>query len=320
MNEPAWTRAMSSRLTDLVALPGGRFRMGSDRHYPEEAPVRDVELRAFAIERHPVTNAQFAAFVAETSHVTTAEQTPDPALYPGADPALLVPGSVVFTPPNHPVSLHDPSSWWSWTPGADWRHPWGPASSVEGLDDLPVVHVSYVDASAFATWCGRALPTEAQYEYAARGGLDGCDYPWGDERDPRAANHWMGRFPHDYRRPDRPAPGPAPVATFPPNGYGLYDMVGNVWHWTQDRWGTGGTSGPCCAPTIDPVGPADAVFDPDAPSVEQRVLKGGSFLCADEYCHRYRPAARIPESVDTGTCHVGFRCVSASPPAMRVTP
>ncbi len=296
-------------LTELIPLPGGRFRMGSDRHYAEEAPPRDVELSPFAIERHSVTNAQFAAFVAATGYVTTAEQAPDPETYPEADPALLVPGSAVFRATTGPVDLRDPGQWWAWVPGADWRHPWGPESSIGALDDVPVVHVSYADAAAYARWAGRGLPTEAQFEYAARGGLDGCAFTWGDEPDPGRANHWIGRFPWEFRRPDRTTPGPAPAGALPANEYGLHEMCGNVWHWTTDLWVAGAANGPCCAPPLDPAGPADGSFDADAPTVEQRVLKGGSFLCADEYCHRYRPAARIPESVDTGTCHVGFRCV-----------
>lgn len=306
---------MTSRdTTEMAWVPGGVFAMGSDRFEPEEAPTHPVEVSGFFIDVHPVTNAQFAAFVAETGHVTTAETAPDPADYPGADPALLVPGSAVFVRPPGPVDLRTPT-WWAYVPGADWRHPWGPQSSIGGLDDHPVVHVTFADALAYADWAGKSLPTEAQWERAARGGLDGADWVWGDTRevDGRVpANVWgADRFPWEWRK-DRPI-GTTAVGAFAPNGYGLHDMAGNVWEWTTDWYADGHeTAGACCSPRRDPTGPATPRHDPWAPAIAQRVLKGGSFLCADDYCMRYRPAARIAESVDTSTCHVGFRCVSGT--------
>ncbi len=297
----------------MVRLAGGTFTMGSDDFYPEEAPSHPVTVSAFAIDVHPVTNAQFAAFVAATGHVTTAEIAPDPADYPGARPELLVPGSAVFVPPPGPVDLRNPGQWWAWVPGASWRHPTGPSSSIVDKADHPVVQVTFADALAYADWAGLALPTEAQWEYAARGGLDAQPWAWGPDKlvdGVVPANMYVGDFPW---RSDRPggAWGTVAVGSYPPNGYGLVDMCGQVWEWTTDWWRAGHEAkGPCCAPPVDPTGPAEARYDPQAPTITQRVLKGGSFLCADNYCMRYRPAARIAESVDTSTCHVGFRCVS----------
>ncbi|KPF62446.1 gliding motility-associated lipoprotein GldK [alpha proteobacterium AAP81b] len=296
--------------TPLVAIPAGRFRMGADDAYPEEAPAHLVDVDAFAIEAHPVTNAQFAAFVAATGHVTVAERTPDPADYPGADPALLVPASLVFRRTRGPVDLGDWRQWWRLVPGADWRQPQGPGSSLAGLEDHPVVHVAWADAAAYAAWAGRDLPTEAEWEYAARGGLDGATYAWGEVFRPGGkamANSWHGRFP--FRR-DGPWSTTSPVGSFPANGYGLHDMIGNCWEWTQDWYAPRHEADPakaCCVPK-NPRGPAVGTLDPAAP-IAQKVLKGGSFLCSPDYCRRYRPAARHAESVDTSTCHIGFRCV-----------
>lgn len=297
----------------MVALPGGTFVMGSDAFYPEEAPAHEVSVTAFAIDVHPVTNAQFARFVADTGHVTTAEIAPRAEDYPGADPELLVAGSAVFVPTAGPVDLRDAGQWWAYVPGANWRHPTGPDSDLAGRDDHPVVQVTYDDVLAYATWAGKTLPTEAQWEYAARGGLDAQAWAWGAAKlvdGDVPANMWRGPFPWRSGRADG-SWGTLPVGSFPPNGFGLLDVCGQVWEWTTDWWAPGHVAkGPCCAPKVDPTGPADARFDPHAPSIAQRVLKGGSFLCADDYCMRYRPSARIAESVDTSTCHVGFRCVT----------
>lgn len=286
---------------DLVALPGGPFRMGSDRHYPEEAPERRAMVDPFRIERTPVTNRAFAAFVAETGYVTVAERQPEAADYPDADPSLLKPGSSVFTPPRGEVDLAQPRQWWRFVVGADWRHPLGPGSSLEGLDDHPVVHVAYEDALAYARWRGRDLPTEAQWEYAAWGGVEGRDFPWGDELSPggrRMANTWIGRFPHPPKGSTRRV-RTTQVGVFPPNGFGLFDMIGNVWEWTHDLWSRPAAANPCCTPGA-------------RPALPRRVVKGGSHLCAPSYCRRYRPAARQPQEIDTATTHVGFRCVSST--------
>jgi sulfatase modifying factor 1 len=291
-------------LKNMVELPGGTFRMGSERFYPEEQPVREVTVRSFWIDLHPVTVAEFRRFVKETGHMTWAEVAPRPEDYPGAEPDVLVPGSLVFQKTGGPVDLREVRNWWSWTAGADWRHPEGPASNVGGREHHPVTHVAYSDAVAYAEWAGKSLPTEAEWEYAARGGLDGATFTWGDEFAPRGrmmANTWQGEFPWQNLCTDG-YEGTSPVERFPPNGYGIYDAAGNVWEWTAD-WFEAQPSATraCCAPP---------------PRVEEgerfprKVIKGGSHLCAPNYCLRYRPAARQVESVDTSTCHIGFRCVS----------
>jgi formylglycine-generating enzyme len=306
---------------DPVALPGGRFLMGSDDHYPEEAPAHVVEVGPFAIARHQVTNHQFAQFVAATGYVTVAERPLDPADFPSAPIQNLVPGSLVFTPTPGPVDLRHLSQWWTWTPGACWRHPEGPSSEIRDRLDHPVVHIAYEDAVAFATWAGAVLPTEAQWEYAARGGLEGAPFTWGDEARPggRAmANTWDG--------PDFPwrSTGEtgwlrtSPVGSFPANGFGLFDMAGNAWEWTDDWWTNHhpeSTESSCCdapgAVRRDPRGGETAgSVDPSQPqfAIPRKVVKGGSHLCADTYCLRYRPAARRPQSIDTGMSHIGFRC------------
>ena len=291
-------------LTELVELPGGPFRMGSTQFYPEEAPVHTATVGACAVERHPVTNAQFAEFVADTGYITVAEQSPDPALYPGAAPQDLVPGALVFRSTSGPVDLRDWRQWWEWVPGADWRHPFGPDSASWNFEDRldhPVVQVAYSDAAAYARWAGRRLPTEAEWESAARGGAT-TTYAWGDDVAPGGqlmANTWQGRFP--YRNDGAVGwVGTSPVGTFPANGYGLVDMIGNVWEWTTTQFSAhhrlDGPVQSCCSPSA-----------PD-PAISQ-TLKGGSHLCAPEYCHRYRPAARSPQSQDSATTHIGFRCV-----------
>jgi sulfatase modifying factor 1 len=290
-------------LTELLDLPAGSFRMGSTDFYPEEAPVHSVTVAAFSIERHPVTNAQFAEFVSDTGHVTVAERPLDPADFPGVPPADLVPGALVFQPTDGPVDLRNWRQWWTWAPGASWRHPFGPESSIEDRLDHPVVQVAYPDAAAYATWAGRRLPSEAQWEYAARAGAQTA-YAWGDEAAPDGqlmANTWQGRFP--YRNDGALGwAGTSPVGTFPPNGFGLVDMIGNVWEWTTTPYTPRHrTDQPtCCPPPPPPSGD---------PAINQ-ALKGGSHLCAPEYCHRYRPAARSSQSQDSATTHIGFRCIA----------
>lgn len=297
---------------DLVAVPGGRFRMGSNDHYPEEAPAREVDVSAFAIMRHAVTNELFAQFVAATGYVTVAERPLDPAQFPGAPPENLQPGSMMFTGTLGPVDLRHLSLWWTWTPGASWRRPFGPRSDVDGLEQHPVVHVCAEDADAFARWAELDLPTEAEWEFAARGGREGARFTWGDEPEQpgeRRANYWHGEFPYQA------SPGygtTAPVGSFPANEYGLYDMAGNVWEWTADWYREGQPESPgCCAPRDPRGGSLEESFDARQPQfrVPRRVIKGGSYLCADSYCMRYRPAARRPQMIDTGMSHIGFRCV-----------
>lgn len=304
----------------MVWIAGGTFRMGSDRHYPEEAPVHRVTVGDFWMDETPVTNAQFRRFVEATGYVTWAEIAPDPKDYPGALPHMLKAGGLVFTPPAKVANLQDWSQWWSFTFGANWRRPYGKGSHIGGQDDHPVVQVAYKDAEAYAKWAGRELPTEAEWEFAARGGLDGAEFAWGDELTPggkHLANTWQGEFPRDNTRADGWA-RTSPVRAFPPNGYGLHDMIGNVWEWTTDFWSTrhpadapGIESGKaCCVPENPRGGPAESSYDPRIRiPIPRKVLKGGSHLCAPNYCRRYRPAARHAEAVDTSTTHVGFRCV-----------
>ncbi|WP_369821495.1 formylglycine-generating enzyme family protein [Novosphingobium sp. CF614] len=307
----------------MKPVAGGIFTMGSDRFYPEEAPPRRVKVDDFWIDDALVTNREFARFVAETGHVTMAEIAPDPSLYPGMPASLAAPGSLVFVKPAQPVEIGDPSAWWRFIPGADWRHPAGPGSSIADLDDHPVVHIAYSDAEAFADWAGKALPTEAEFEYAARGGLEGCDYAWGDVLAPSGAmlaNYWQGLFPFANQSLDG-WEGTSPVRSFAPNGFGLYDMVGNVWEWTQDWWSEASHPGSdrrkpsCCAINNPRGGKVFHSYDPEQPGtrIGRKVIKGGSHLCAENYCRRYRPAARQPETVETSTAHLGFRCVVRLP-------
>jgi formylglycine-generating enzyme required for sulfatase activity len=307
-------------LEDTIWIPGGSFLMGSDRHYPEEAPAHHVSVDGFWIERYPVTNDRFARFVAETGHVTDAERPADPAIYPGAQPELLVPSSVVFVKPRQRVDLANHFSWWSYVAGADWRHPEGPSSSIRERGDHPVVHVTFQDAAAYARWAGRELPTEAEWERAARGGLDGAEFAWGAELFPDGeymANTWQGEFPivNDI---DDGFEGTAPVGSFPANGYGLHDMIGNVWEWTTDWYdGRHRSAGGCCSAIHNPRGgEQQASYDPRTPDVRipRKVMKGGSYLCAPNYCRRYRPAARMAQAIDTSTCHLGFRCIVRAAP------
>ncbi len=304
-------------LKDMIWIPGGEFLMGSDDHYPEEAPAHRVRVSGFWIDRTQVTNSAFRRFVKATGYITLAEQAPDTAMYPGARPEKLVAGSVVFRQPPGRVSLGNHYSWWDWLPGADWRHPEGPGSTLNGRERHPVLHVAWEDVAAYAAWAGKTIPTEAEWEYAARGGHDGWPYAWGQELAPNGkmlANYWQGAFPWQnlaldgYERT-------APVGSFPPNGYGLVDMIGNAWEWTSD-WSTARhevtSHSPCCGAVVNPLGGSREVsIDPDADGADipRKVLKGGSFACAANYCQRYRPAARINHPIDTGTNHIGFRCV-----------
>jgi len=300
---------------DMVRIPGGLFRMGSDEHYPEERPVHRVRVDGFWMDRTPVTNRQFRHFIEATGYVTFAEIPPDPRDYPGALPHMLKAGSLVFTPPQRPVDLHDWSQWWQFRFGAFWRRPYGPGSSLAGLEEHPVVHVAYRDAEAYAKWAGKALPTEAEWEFAARGSLDAAEFAWGAEFTPAGrhmANTWQGNFTAENTREDGYA-RTSPVGAYPPNGYGLHDMIGNVWEWTTDWWSTRHepAASPCC-PTENPRGAAEeGSYDSCQPNIRipRKVLKGGSHLCAPNYCRRYRPAARHAEPIDTSTSHVGFRCI-----------
>jgi len=304
----------------MVWIEGGNFLMGSDQHYPEERPVHRVMVDGFFMDETPVTNAQFRAFVEATGHVTVAERAPDPKDYPNAMPDMLKAGSLVFDPPDHPVDLRDWSQWWTFRFRADWRRPYGPGSSIKGLDDHPVVHVAYSDAEAYVGWAGKELPTEAEWEFAARGGLDGLEFAWGEELYPggkQMSNTWQGEFPFQNLAGDG-YERTSPVRVYPPNGYGLFDMIGNVWEWTSDWWSVRHPQDApkaCCAPRNPRGGPVEESYDPSLQAVRipQKVLKGGSHLCAPNYCRRYRPAARHAEAVDTSTSHVGFRCVRHVP-------
>jgi sulfatase modifying factor 1 len=309
-------RSQNQDRAGMVLISGGTFVMGSDKHYPEEAPAHRVSVSSFWIDRTPVTNREFRKFVNATGHVTLAELPPDPKDYPNALPHMLKPASLVFTPPDHPVDLRVWTQWWTFKFGANWRRPFGPRSSLSGLNEHPVVHVAYRDAEAYARWAGKELPTEAEFEFAARGGLNDAEFAWGDELTPggrQMANTWQGMFPSEnlaldgYRHT-------SPVTAFPANGYGVHDMIGNVWEWTSDWYSDrheADAAKACCVPENPRGGPEAASYDPALPNIviPRKVLKGGSHLCAPNYCRRYRPAARHAEPVDTSTNHVGFRCV-----------
>ena len=282
------TSSKSSGRDGMVAIPAGHYQVGSDRFYPEEAPVRQVSIASFEIDQAPVTNAEFQQFVDATGYQTVSERPPDPTLYPDLPPEEQIPESVVFLPPPPTVDRSEPLSWWALIAGADWRHPQGPDTSLDGLMQHPVVHVAFEDALAYADWVGKRLPTADEWEVAARGGLVDQDYAWGSEKNPDGrwlANVWQGPFPWQNKETD----GwfwTSPVGSFPANGYGLVDVCGNVWEWTS-------------TPYAVPEG-----------EQERRVIKGGSFLCADNYCHRFRPSALMGQTLDTATCHMGFRCAA----------
>lgn len=318
--EIASSHVTSDKLYDGMRLiGGGQFTMGSETFYPEEVPRRSVSVDSFWIDEVPVTNHEFARFIEATSYVTVAEIAPDPKDYPGMLPGMDRAGSLVFHKTAGPVDMADPSNWWQFVFGACWNKPLGPDSDLTGLADHPVVHISHADAQAYAKWAGKALPTEAEYEYAARGGLEGKDYAWGDELAPDGrmlANYWQGLFPFANQCLDG-WERTSPVRTFPANGYGLYDLIGNTWEWTADWWQENPaivakkSKDACCTLSNPRGGKLRDSLDPTQPRVKigRKVLKGGSHLCAANYCQRYRPAARHPEMVDTSTTHIGFRCV-----------
>jgi formylglycine-generating enzyme len=302
-------------LTELIELTGGVFRMGSQQFYPDEGPVHDEHVEPFAIEQHPITNAQFSEFVSDTGYVTVAERPLDEVLFPGLAPEELEPGAVVFTPTPGPVDLSNWRQWWGWSVGAEWRHPFGPESGVEDRADHPVVQVANPDAEAYASWAGRRLPSEAEWEYAAQAGSTST-YPWGEEVKPNGqlmANTWQGRFPYQNTGA-KGWVGTSPVGSFPANGFGLSDMIGNVWEWTTDWFAPkhdADAPKACCIPENPRGGSETGSYDPCQPHIRipRKVLKGGSHLCAPSYCRRYRPAARHAQPVDTSASHVGFRCV-----------
>ena len=298
----------------MVWIPGGDFLMGSNNHYREEAPAHEVSVNGFWMDQFAVTNAQFARFVDATGYVTSAERPPNPADYPGAKPEMLVPASVVFQKPRQRVDLRNHYNWWTYVPHANWRHPEGPESSIEGRADHPVIHVAFEDVEAYVKWVGKELPTEAEWEFAARGGLAGAAFAWGDKFAPEGklmANTWQGDFPVENLMLDG-FERTAPVGSFPPNGYGLYEMTGNVWEWTTDWYQEHSQISHSCCGSVGPKdGQREKSYDPATPEIKiaRKVMKGGSYLCAPNYCRRYRPAARMAQPVDTSTCHLGFRCI-----------
>ena len=306
----------------MVLIPAGQFTMGaSDKEgRADEYPAHKVKLDGFWIDKTEVTNAQFAAFVNATGYVTTAERKPDweeikkqlPAGTPKPPDDVLVPAALTFNPPAHPVPLNNASQWWAWTPGASWKHPEGPQSSIKGKDNYPVTQVSWEDANAYAKWAGKRLPTEAEWEYASRGGLENNIYPWGNEgieRGKPKANTWQGSFPNQDTGWDNFG-GLAPVRSFAPNSYGLYDMAGNVWEWVADWYAPDYYKSVSNNTIANPKGPSKS-FDPDEPTVPKKVTRGGSFMCNDSYCRGYRVTARMKTSADTGLQNTGFRCVAS---------
>jgi sulfatase modifying factor 1 len=310
-------QAASAPDPGMLWIPGGTCLMGSEDFYPEERPVRTISVSGFWMDRYVVTNAEFAQFAAATGYVTLAERPLDPAEFPGAPAENLVPGSMLFRKTRGAVDLRNYANWWAWAPGTSWRHPLGAASSLEGVENHPVVHVAYEDAEAYARWRGKQLPDEAEWEFAARGGLDGKKFTWGDEHFPDGrpmANTWQGEFPWQNKLLDG-YEGTSPVGSFPPNGYGLYDMAGNVWEWTSDWFvplRADEVVQSCCTTAAPRIVSAEQSYDPAQPQfrIPRRVVKGGSHLCAPNYCLRYRPAARQPQMQDTGMSHIGFRCIS----------
>lgn len=305
--------AYSTEITKpkMVWIPGGTFQMGTtDPMFMDAQPVHAVQLRGFLMDDHEVTNREFSEFAKATNYITIAEQKPDPKDYPAVPPESLVPGSAVFVAPDHTVSLDNPMQWWQYVAGADWKHPQGPHSSIEGFENYPVVHVCYEDAAAYAKWSGKRLPTEAEWEYAAQARRANRKYYWGDELKPGGkwvANIYQGDFPQKNSGEDGFV-GIAPVKSFAPNPFGLYDMDGNVWEWCNDFYRPDYYSH---SPVHNPTGPADS-FDPEEPDAVKRVQRGGSFLCSDQYCIRYRQGSRGKGEVKSGSNNLGFRCVKDS--------
>ena len=308
---------------NMVFINGGSFMMGSDKFYPEEKPVDKVTVDSFWIDKYLVTNHEYSEFVSATNYITVAERPLNPAEFPTVRQEDLVPGSMVFHKSNEAVDLKDYTNWWRWTKGANWKHPRGPDSKVDRLGSHPVVQIAYEDAEAYAKWAGKELPSEAEWEFAARGGLEGMDFTWGNEDTQLTkpmANTWQGEFPYQnllidmYERT-------SPVGSFAPNGYGLFDMAGNVWEWTSDWYvphldESANMVKTCCTTFVNPrVTSSEYSYDPRQPQfrIPRKVVKGGSHICAPNYCLRYRPAARQPQMIDTGMTHIGFRCI------MRVT-
>lgn len=312
-------KEIKTDLKDMINIPGGKFMMGSENFYPEEKPVHEVTVDGFWMDKYEVTNEQYEKFVNETGYVTVAERPLDPADYPTVDPALLVPGALVFQKTTGPVNLNDYHNWWRWVPGTCWNHPKGPDSSVKGRENYPVVHIAYEDAEAYANWIGKELPSEAEWEFAARGGLEEMNFTWGNldlQLQTPFANTWQGEFPYQNLLTDE-YEGSSPVGSFPANGYGLFDMAGNVWEWTSDWYvahldDSANEFKSCCTPAVNPrVTSPGGSYDVRQPQIKipRKVVKGGSHLCAPNYCLRYRPAARQPQMIDTGMSHIGFRCI-----------
>jgi formylglycine-generating enzyme len=308
--------AFSKKTENMVWITGGTFLMGSDRHYAEEAPTHPATVKGFWIDPQPVTNEQFGRFVEATGYVTLAERPPRAEDYPGALPEMLQPASVVFRKPDERVDMRNHYNWWTYVAGANWRHPEGPASSLVRRLRHPVVHVAFEDAESYARWAGKELPTEAEWEFAARGGRESATYTWGEEFAPNGrqmANTWQGDFPLENLLTDG-YEGTSPVGRFPANDYGLFDMIGNVWEWTTDWYSTHKAAGQSCCGGAASLGAREQSYDLRTPGVHipRKVIKGGSFLCAPNYCRRFRPAARMAQPVDTSTCHVGIRLIFRS--------
>jgi sulfatase modifying factor 1 len=310
------TSAPGAAPPGMVWIPGGTFWMGCENcGMPDALPVHLVEVDGFWMDRAPVTNAEFERFVKATSYVTVAERPLDPKDFPGVPREKLVPGSAIFVPTSTPVPLDNPLQWWRYTPGANWKHPAGPGSDLKGRADHPVVHVAFEDAVMYAQWAGKRLPTEAEFEFAARGGLDRQKYSWGNEMNPggkAAANTWQGRFPAKDQGDDGYL-GTSPVTAFPPNGFSLYDMGGNVWQWCADWYRPDAYATPAQAGAValNPQGPSDS-FDPQEPGAAKRVTRGGSFLCTDQYCARYLVGSRGKSEISTGSSNLGFRLVQSA--------
>jgi sulfatase modifying factor 1 len=303
---------------NMVWVPGGTFLMGSSFElYPEEGPPHYAAVDGFWMDSAPVTVSDFRRFVEATGYVTVAERPLDPVQYPDVNPALLVPGSLVFQPTRGPVDLGNTHNWWRYVPGASWARPEGPASATVGREYHPVVHVTWEDVQAYAAWAGKELPTEAEWERAARGGLEGATYTWGDDLEPKGrkmANTWVGEFPWQNLKPAK-LQRTSPVRSYPKNGYGLFDMAGNVWEWTSDFYRAEHEAvgdHPCCAPVNPRVVSPDGSYSDEklgGDRIPRRVIKGGSHLCSLNYCQRYRPAARQPQEVESSMSHIGFRCI-----------